>query len=83
VLLDREMDSPIVEQIRRAVQSDGDAQIADLHVWRVGRESYAAVVTVVADRPLEPEVYRARTEAIAALVHVSFEVNRCPQGACP
>jgi cation diffusion facilitator family transporter len=83
VLLDREMDAPIVEQIRHAVQSDGDAQIADLHVWRVGRGSYAAVVTVVADRPLEPEAYRARTQAIPALVHVSFEVNRCPQGACP
>jgi cation diffusion facilitator family transporter len=82
VLLDREMDAPIVEQIRSAVQSDGDAQIADLHVWRVGRAAYAAVVTVVADRPLEPETYRARTQSIPALVHVSFEVNRCPQGGC-
>jgi len=82
VLLDREMDSPIVAQIRAAVQSDGDAQIADLHVWRVGRASYAAVVSVVADRPLAPEAYRQRLQDIPSLAHVSFEVNRCPQGAC-
>ena len=82
VLLDREMDAPIVGRIREAVQSDGDAQIADLHVWRVGRASYAAVVTVVADRPLSPDAYRERVHDIPTLVHVSFEVNRCPQGPC-
>jgi cation diffusion facilitator family transporter len=83
VLLDREMDAPVVADIRRAIQSDGDAEIADLHVWRVGRESYAAVVTIVARDPLEPEAYRRRVAALPSLVHVSVEVNRCPHGACP
>ncbi|MGZ5032612.1 MAG: CDF family Co(II)/Ni(II) efflux transporter DmeF [Usitatibacter sp.] len=83
VLLDREMDSPVVSRIRAAIQSDGDAEISDLHVWRVGRASYAAVVTVVADRPRTPAEYRERLAAIASLVHVSVEVNRCPQGDCP
>ena len=82
VLLDREMDAPIVAQIRAAVQSDGDAQIADLHVWRVGRASYAAVVAVVADQPLTPDAYRSRVAEVPGLAHVSFEVHRCPQGAC-
>jgi len=83
VLLDREMDSPVVPQIREAIQSDGDAQIADLHVWRVGRASYAAVISVVADEPLTPAAYRERVAAIPTLVHVSVEVNRCPHGDCP
>ena len=82
VLVDREMDSPVVAQIRRAIESDDDAQIADLHVWRVGRAAYAAVVTVVADRPLTPERYRERVARIPALAHVSVEVNRCPRGDC-
>lgn len=82
VLLDREMDSPIVGRIRGAIESDGDAQIADLHVWRVGRESHAAVICVVADDPLTPAAYRERLAPIASLVHVSVEVNRCPQGGC-
>jgi len=83
VLLDREMDAPVVGEIRRAIQTDGDAEIADLHVWRVGRSSYAAVVTVVAKDPLEPAAYRARVSGIASLAHVSVEVNRCPHGRCP
>jgi Co/Zn/Cd efflux system component len=83
VLLDREMDSPIVTRIRRAVECDGDAEIADLHVWRVGRESYAAVVMVVAAHPLTPDAYRERLAAIEALGHVSVEVNRCVHARCP
>ena len=83
VLLDREMDNPVVEDIRRAIQSDGDAEIADLHVWRVGRASHAAVITVVADDPLAPAVYRERVRSISSLAHVSVEVNRCPHADCP
>ena len=83
VLLDREMDAPVVGELRRAIESDGDAEIADLHVWRVGRSSHAAVVTVVAREPLGPEAYRARVAGIKSLAHVSVEVNRCPHGHCP
>ncbi len=83
VLLDREMDAPVVGELRRAIESDGDAEIADLHVWRVGRSSHAAVVTVVAREPLAPDAYRARVSGIASLAHVSVEVNRCPHGHCP
>jgi cation diffusion facilitator family transporter len=83
VLLDREMDSPLVKDIRKLLESDGDAEIADLHVWRVGRASHAAVVTVVAERPLAPDAYRQRLRAIPSLMHVSVEVNRCPHGDCP
>ena len=83
VLLDREMDAPVVADIRRAIESDGDAEIADLHVWRVGRQSYAAVVCLVAHRPLTPSAYRERVARIPCLVHVSVEVNCCPHAACP
>ena len=83
VLLDREMDNPVVDDIRRAIQVDGDAEIADLHVWRVGRASHAAVITVVAKSPLSPADYRARVARIPSLAHISVEVNRCPHGDCP
>ena len=83
VLLDREMDAPVVRQMREAIQSDGDAEIADLHVWRVGRSSYAAVVSVVAHRPLSPDAYRERVAGIRSLAHVSVEVNRCAHDDCP
>jgi cation diffusion facilitator family transporter len=83
ILLDREMDAPLVEKIRAAIEVDGDAEIADLHVWRVGRKSHAAVLTVVADDPQAPAVYRERLSCVPTLMHVSVEVNRCPNGDCP
>jgi len=78
VLLDREMDHPLARRIREDIESDGDAKVADLHVWRVGRAQFAAIACVVADAPLEPGVYRERLARHAELVHVSLEVNRCP-----
>jgi cation diffusion facilitator family transporter len=83
ILLDREMDAPLVAKIRGAIEIDGDAEIADLHVWRVGRASHAAVLTVVAHNPHAPSVYRERLAGIRTLMHVSVEVNRCPHGDCP
>ena len=78
VLLDREMDHPLVDQIRTAIESDGDARVADLHLWRVGRQQYAAIASIVADVPLPSVEYRARLAGYPALVHLSLEVNQCP-----
>lgn len=78
VLLDREMHLPITQEVRDAIESDGDAKVADLHVWRVGRDKFAAIVCVVADVPLAPSVYRERLTVHEELAHVSIEVNRCP-----
>jgi cation diffusion facilitator family transporter len=78
VLLDREMDQTLPRQIREDIESDGDARVADLHVWRVGRGQFAAIACVVADRPHPPSVYRARLARHEELVHVSLEVNLCP-----
>jgi cation diffusion facilitator family transporter len=78
VLLDREMDHPLTRKIREDIESDGDAKVADLHVWRVGRDQFAAIACVVADAPFAPSVYRARLRRHRELVHVSLEINRCP-----
>ena len=59
VLLDREMDHPLVAEIREVVESGpeaGDTRIADLHVWRVGKGNFACALTVVThDGQLTPD----------------------------
>jgi cation diffusion facilitator family transporter len=77
VLLDAEMDAPITAKARAALQSDGDAQVADLHVWRVGRDRYALIACIVADAPQPPDVYRTRLAHLPQLAHISIEVNHC------
>ncbi|MER2504440.1 MAG: CDF family Co(II)/Ni(II) efflux transporter DmeF, partial [Azonexus sp.] len=47
VLLDREMDHPVVSEIREVVESGPEisgTRCTDLHVWRVGKGSYACAV---------------------------------------
>jgi cation diffusion facilitator family transporter len=77
ILLDREMDDPLAGQLRERLEADGDARVADLHLWRVGDERFAAHATIVADQPQDADTYRAKLDDLPALVHLSIEVNRC------
>lgn len=77
ILLDREMDDPLADEVRQRLESDGDARVADLHLWRVGDQRFACQVTLVADRPLAADLYRERLHDLQALAHIMVEVNRC------
>jgi len=46
VLLDT-IDPHVVDEIRDLVEAPGDARITDLHVWKVGPDAHAAIVSVV------------------------------------
>jgi cation diffusion facilitator family transporter len=76
-LIDATEDPVIAERIRERIESDGDAKLADLHVWQVGAQAWSAVVSIVADRPLEAAAYRLRLDSIETLRHVTVEVHRC------
>ncbi|MEW6373876.1 MAG: CDF family Co(II)/Ni(II) efflux transporter DmeF [Pseudomonadota bacterium] len=78
VLLDREMDAPVVAEIREVVEdnADGDTRIVDLHVWRVGRESYACALGVVTrDHTLTADKVRERLAVHEEIVHSTIEVH--------
>ena len=78
VLLDREMDHPVVQEIREAVEveQDGDTpRIVDLHVWRVGRQLYSCALSVLSRDPaLTPERLRARIGIHEEIVHSTIEI---------
>lgn len=78
VLLDSEMDHPIVQEIRDALETDGDTRITDLRVMRVGRSHFACVVSVIAELPLSPCDYKDRLAVHEELVFIAVEVVRCP-----
>jgi len=76
-LVDASADAPLRQAVRAAIENDGDARIADLHVWQVGSQAWSAVISVVADHPLEPADYAGRLNALPTLQHVTVEVHRC------
>ena len=81
VLLDREMDHPVVEEIREVIETQDDpdeTRIADLHVWRVGKEAYACAVSIVThSQNLTPEQIRQRLSIHEEIVHTTIEIHRC------
>jgi cation diffusion facilitator family transporter len=78
-LLDATAPPRLKGQVRALIEGDGDAKLADLHLWQVGPGAYAAALCVVADRPLSSRDYGARLQAVASLRHMTIEVNRCPR----
>jgi cation diffusion facilitator family transporter len=82
VLLDREMDHPVVDEIRDVIATQGaasDTLVTDLHVWRVGRATYACALTLVThDDRLTPAMVRAWLAVHDEIVHSTIEIHRCP-----
>lgn len=85
VLLDREMDHPVVEEIREVVETGpeaGETRISDLHVWRVGKGAYSCAISVVThDQTLTPAKIRERLSIHDEIVHTTIEVQVCPESA--
>lgn len=80
VLLDAEMDAPVVDEIREVIAADPEpAEITDLHVWRVGKGKYACLLGLVNQSGASPEHYRQALAVHEELVHITVEVN--PVGA--
>ncbi len=81
VLLDREMDCPLVAKIRETVETGSavnGTRITDLHVWRVGKESYSCALSVVTDDPvLTPAHVRKQLSRYKEIVHATIEIQRC------
>jgi len=78
ILLDRTPPSShLPEEIRRAVESDGDSLITDLHVWQVGTGKFAAIVSIVAHEPRSSDEYRELLREHEELVHLTIETQHC------
>ena len=81
VLLDREMDHPVVDEIREAIEEGGkpsETTFTDLHVWRVGKSAYSCAVSLVThDRKLTPDMVRSWWSQHEEIVHATVEIHYC------
>jgi cation diffusion facilitator family transporter len=80
ILLDRTPESSdLPDEIRRAVEADGDALVTDLHVWQVSPGKFSAIVSIVAHDPKPSETYRELFREHEELVHVTIEAQTCAE----
>lgn len=71
VLLDT-AEPHLIEEVRDCVEGPGDAKIADLHIWRIGPQTHAAIVSVVGS--LNAESVRERLKPVHELGHLTVEM---------
>jgi cation diffusion facilitator family transporter len=77
VLLDAEMNVPVVAEIREVIAaSPVKAQICDLHVWRVGKGKFACILSLATDNDASPEYFKQQLSIHEELVHISIEINK-------
>jgi cation diffusion facilitator family transporter len=85
ILLDREMDHPVVTKIADHVLGLGTGRdtvreppvtLCDLHVWRVGKDSFSAAIALkTTDGEIVPERVRAHLNSVTELVHSTIEIH--------
>ena len=78
VLLDHQVPAEVRDQLRAAIEGNGDERVVDLHVWSIGPGVRAACVTIVGYEPLETAEYKARVPADLGVRHLTLELHRCP-----
>lgn len=79
VLLDAEMNDPVVGEIREAVaELPQPVRITDLHLWRVGKSRYACILSLASNGDLTPELVRQRLQVHEELAHITVEINPIP-----
>jgi cation diffusion facilitator family transporter len=76
VLLDAEMNTPVVAEIREVIDAlPFKAILSDLHVWRVGKGKYACILSLATDNEGSPEYFKQQLSIHQELVHISIEIN--------
>ena len=80
VLLDREMDHAVVDEIREVITAENSSdttRMTDLHVWRVGKNAYACALSIVTrDHGITPMVIRQQLSVHDEIVHTTIEIHR-------
>lgn len=74
VLLDA-TDRHVVEEARELVEAAGDAAVTDLHVWRIGPDAHAAIVSIAARAGLDAAAIRERLRPVHEVKHLTIEVT--------
>lgn len=82
ILLDGSIDSEYQEKVKTKLEADSDNRITDIHIWKIGANHYAAIISLVTHYPKPTEHYKALLKGFERLSHVTVEVNVCNEEPC-
>jgi cation diffusion facilitator family transporter len=84
VLLDVEDDPTLADSIRQTLEDDLHAQVADMHLWRLGPGHRGLIVSLVSPVPCSADDIKTELRRRhSGLSHVTIEIAVCPDCAPP
>jgi cation diffusion facilitator family transporter len=82
ILLDRDVSMETVATIYSTIEADSDNRVSDLHIWRIGSNQLAAIISIVTHFPKPPDHYKKLLTRFKELAHITIEVNQCESEPC-
>ncbi len=82
ILLDADIDGKVRVEITQILAQEDDIEINDLHVWKVGPNHLAAIVSLISHQPRHSDEFRQRLKTIPHLEHITIEMIHCRQDSC-
>lgn len=78
ILLDMNPDRRMAENLREAIEREGD-RLGDLHLWRLGPGHLGAIVSIITNHSRGSSYYRAKLSRFRSLSHITIEVEQRAQ----
>jgi cation diffusion facilitator family transporter len=82
ILLDKNTNGDLQDDIRQKLESMADTYVSDLHVWQVGPKDRAVIVSLVTHSPQSVEFYKQVIGQVHDYSHLSVEINICRNQEC-
>jgi len=82
ILLDGSIDADYLSGIKETIEKDSDNLISDIHIWKVGANHYAAIISIVTHYPKPTQYYKDLLKDFHKLSHTTIEVYACEGDAC-
>jgi cation diffusion facilitator family transporter len=85
VLVDESIALQYKTAVKEKIEGDADNRVADLHIWRVGPNHFAIILSLVSHTPKTPDYYKRLLSSVAGInkiTHITIEVNPCTDSTC-
>lgn len=82
ILLDASIEKEYLYAIKDTLENDADNRISDIHIWKVGANHYAAIISLVTHSPNTTQHYKDILSEFHKLSHITIEVNECTDEEC-
>ena len=75
ILLDKQTDLTLAENIIATIESDGESKVIDLHLWKLAADKYACIICVKNNGGHKLEDYKIRLKSYKELAHINIEIH--------